>query len=958
CLSKRNAAEAGFLIALCRHIILQGYDPKQITILTFYLGQMFTLIEEREKHSIMTGVKIASVDSYQGEENDIILLSLVRSNEEGKIGFLISENRICVALSRAKKALYVIGNMDLVASKSVLWKRVLEVLKEKGAIGSKLKLKCVKHPQQLTEVSKVRDFVPITEGGCTLMCNTELSCGHICKRKCHLNSHDTYKCKEICGKEMCIYRHKCKKLCFQDCGECMIPLFGELPCGHWANVPCYVDPVEYKCNVIVKVILQSCGHEIKKKCFEDVKIIKCTWGCESRLPCGHACRLKCHVGDDPDHNKYKCLRPCGRKKLNCNQEHLCEKKCFEECSQCTSKLKRKLPNCDHFHTMECFTDASSIVCQKKCNRMLECGHLCPLRCFEECGGCKVMVVKKIEECNHEVNIECSMAPERKLCNDKCESFLPCGHKCEMLCGEPCQPNSCKVLVEETVESPCGHQVRLYCHERSFGVETSNLPRRCSEPCTKTLQCEHNCKGTCGSCLQGRIHVLCQEECGRVLVCGHECKALSCETCPPCKEECFIQCEHSKCGKKCGNHCAPCTEPCTWTCKHYQCSKLCGQMCNRPCCDEPCEKKLCCGHPCIGLCGEKCPPLCSICDALELEELSMIVPSEDENPRFLLLPDCNHVFDVKGLDTWLLTDTGSIKMILCPHCNAPIQNAKRYGNIVKQHVREVSKVKTKLFGDAKISRQNVLTDFQKLMKATRTMEVYYSTTQVFKQLEILLRNVEEKVNQRMPLNALEANAIQARVQFTTLIVECFENLSSASHQPSDSNKVTLFTYATKLIKTILGNLESISHQQRSDFFNECQRFQLRMQLCLIESMPQFNFRRDAAILKTYKECKSLITSLKPFQSDLYDETYIKLEQLQKTLGRPIGIPKLEMQSIVKAINLHQGHWYTCPNGHVYAIGNCGQAVQESRCNECGERIGGGGQRHLPTNSRLNSLPEGL
>ncbi|KAG8227287.1 hypothetical protein J437_LFUL004836 [Ladona fulva] len=458
CLSKRNAAEAGFLIALCRHIILQGYHPKQITILTFYLGQMFTLIEEREKHSKMTDVKIACVDNYQGEENDIILLSLVRSNEEGKIGFLISENRICVALSRAKKALYVIGNMDLVASKSVLWKRVLEVLKKKGAIGSKLKLKCVKHPQQLTEVSKVRDFVPITEGGCTLMCNTDLSCGHICKRKCHLNSHDTYKCKEICGKEMCIYRHKCKKLCFQDCGECMVPLYGELPCGHWVNVPCCVDPVEYKCNVVVTVILQPCGHEIKKKCFEDVKIIKCTWGCESRLPCGHACRLKCHVGDDPDHNKYKCLRPCGRKKLNCNQEHLCEKKCFEECSHCTSKLKRKLPNCDHFHTMECSTDASSIVCQKKCYRMLECGHLCPLRCFEECGGCKVVVVKKIEECNHEVNIECSMAPERKLCNDKCESFLPCGHKCEMLCREPCQPNSCKVLVEETVESPCGHQV--------------------------------------------------------------------------------------------------------------------------------------------------------------------------------------------------------------------------------------------------------------------------------------------------------------------------------------------------------------------------------------------------------------------------------------------------------------------------------------------------------------------
>ncbi|KAG8227290.1 hypothetical protein J437_LFUL004839 [Ladona fulva] len=320
-------------------------------------------------------------------------------------------------------------------------------------------------------------------------------------------------------------------------------------------------------------------------------------------------------------------------------------------------------------------------------------------------------------------------------------------------------------------------------------------------------------------------------------------------------------------------------------------------------------------------------------------------------------DCNHVFDVKGLDTWLLMNTGCIKMISCPQCKTPIQNAKRYGNIVKQHVREVSKVKTKVFGDVKKSRQNVLTDFQKLMKATKTMGVNHSSTQVFKQLKLLLRNVMKKINLKEQLNVLEANSIQARMQFTTVIVECFENLSSASFQPSDSNAMTLFTYASKLIKTILGNLKSISPQQHSDFSNECLRFQLRMQLCLVERMPQFNFRRDAAFLKTYEECKSLITSLKPFQSDLYDETYKKLEQLQKTLDKPIGIPKLEMQSIVKAINLHQGHWYTCPNGHVYVIGDCGRAVLQSRCNECGEQIGGGSHRHLSTNTRLSSLPEG-
>lgn len=48
------------------------------------------------------GVRVTVVDNFQGEENDIILLSLVRSNEQNKIGFLRTDNRICVALSRAK----------------------------------------------------------------------------------------------------------------------------------------------------------------------------------------------------------------------------------------------------------------------------------------------------------------------------------------------------------------------------------------------------------------------------------------------------------------------------------------------------------------------------------------------------------------------------------------------------------------------------------------------------------------------------------------------------------------------------------------------------------------------------------------------------------------------------------------------------------------------------------------
>jgi superfamily I DNA and/or RNA helicase len=60
------------------------------------------------------GVRIATIDNFQGEENKIIIVSLVRSNPRKIPGFLKVENRVNVLLSRAKHGLYLIGNRETV----------------------------------------------------------------------------------------------------------------------------------------------------------------------------------------------------------------------------------------------------------------------------------------------------------------------------------------------------------------------------------------------------------------------------------------------------------------------------------------------------------------------------------------------------------------------------------------------------------------------------------------------------------------------------------------------------------------------------------------------------------------------------------------------------------------------------------------------------------------------------
>lgn len=114
--SKKNVYEANFLVQLAFYLTLNGYKNTDITILATYLGQVHTILQECQHANI--NIEVKSVDDFQGEENKIILLSLVRSNEDSRIGFLSTRNRVCVALSRAKEGLYIIGNMSQLSSQS------------------------------------------------------------------------------------------------------------------------------------------------------------------------------------------------------------------------------------------------------------------------------------------------------------------------------------------------------------------------------------------------------------------------------------------------------------------------------------------------------------------------------------------------------------------------------------------------------------------------------------------------------------------------------------------------------------------------------------------------------------------------------------------------------------------------------------------------------------------------
>jgi hypothetical protein len=203
--SRANAHEAVFAARLARHLLLNGVPAEDVVMLAMYQGQVAALrTAVRDTPGAATtglaGVRVKTVDNFQGEEARVVILSLVRSNPEGNIGFVKEPSRLCVALSRAKHGMYVLGNVDLFRAVSPLWQRVCDrVLERGGSIEPFLQLNCANgHDRERGRAPRLarrgEDFDTLAlTGGCTQPCGARRPvCGHACafsRSRTHARQH-------------------------------------------------------------------------------------------------------------------------------------------------------------------------------------------------------------------------------------------------------------------------------------------------------------------------------------------------------------------------------------------------------------------------------------------------------------------------------------------------------------------------------------------------------------------------------------------------------------------------------------------------------------------------------------------------------------------------------------------------------------------------------------------------
>ena len=138
-----NKDEVFSVFQCVNKLIENKVEIKNIGVLTFYSGQKQRFYEKFYTKEKYQELKIDTIDGFQGMEMDYIIISTVRANIYGNLGFLKSEKRLNVALTRARKGLILVGNPNCLAKRPGIFRDLISFYCSNGLIVNDPFKKCI-----------------------------------------------------------------------------------------------------------------------------------------------------------------------------------------------------------------------------------------------------------------------------------------------------------------------------------------------------------------------------------------------------------------------------------------------------------------------------------------------------------------------------------------------------------------------------------------------------------------------------------------------------------------------------------------------------------------------------------------------------------------------------------------------------------------------------------------------
>ena len=322
-----------------------------------------------------------------------------------------------------------------------------------------------------------------------------------------------------------------------------------------------------------------------------------------------------------------------------------------------------------------------------------------------------------------------------------------------------------------------------------------------------------------------------------------------------------------------------------------------------------------------------------------------------------------MFEVTALDYWMDKDGDNedIKLKECPRCKTPIRISYRYADIVKEKLAEVEEVKKRLIEEEEqfqhlkekleaktrrlgrkypdIKERTVLSE-QEQTGSLKSVSSYHTLKHWLQQRKTMaeLNTIKNQINLLEQIYKMREKVKTDLLQNTSLGVLV---PVTASHSALEQKYLQGAAEVDQKLNQLENNLMKfqISSQRLTDIRDEviCVGLLLKVRViqCEVEKRSiTLAYDKEEWLERQGKH----LNAGKRLSEEDADDIEATINRIRKECGLE-GLTPEERVMIVKAMNFSQGHWYKCPNGHIYAIGECGGAMEQRQCPECGATIGG-------------------
>lgn len=331
-------------------------------------------------------------------------------------------------------------------------------------------------------------------------------------------------------------------------------------------------------------------------------------------------------------------------------------------------------------------------------------------------------------------------------------------------------------------------------------------------------------------------------------------------------------------------------------------------------------------------------MCRICNHDEVTDI-FFGNEDDPEAYFIQLEDCGHIIESTAMDICMKMDDNqhanegeqvAIKLKECPKCRTPVRKNLRYGSHINASLAEIEMVKMKINGN-----QADIEEHRKTLQ--NQWEENLLTYDLDQQKEYM------HISNRLEKSYLTANDLWIVENKMDFLVRVAKLRKIQREKMLLRQRFGLEKYMGQFVLWLNNFHQKFTDQQVFDLQRELQRLTLLTELNVRCNMADKR-GQSAKIQSEVQTIRDVLEKCGQFtEQDQCSVTEAMKELDDKLPPTGLGINEEERKMIVSAMKMPLGHWYKCPNGHVYVIADCGGAMERRNCPDCDALIGGANHR---------------